>query len=334
MSGKTRKVFEKIGRFLFQKNRMPIFLFSLSIGPLVAAFFLYHEKQSFNVLEETSSVAMRKAKSAFQRKTRKEAFLTKHENSDPYFLDKEIESLCFLNQEKNQLKGWLSHPAISNKDKLYRRIHFLENGENRLSFSEDEIQVSKTCKETVEKQRYPIEIDASDLQKLLSIVEESPSDHFHNFHTRGLSEKHEMCSISPKGIAPAISKVRLDADRASQPVPECGNCESGRPSDHFHNFHTRGPSEKHEMCSISPKEIAPAISKARLDADRASQPVPECGNCESGRPSEEMDNRPSSLKGRPQLLICNFSMTKKNTPLQNEVFEITMDLLKREFLSK
>jgi len=226
MSGNATKVFEKIGRFLFQKNRMPIFLFSLSIGPLLAAFFLCMEKQSFNALEETSSLAMRKAKSAFQRKTRKEAFLTKHENSDPYFLDKEIESLCFLNQEKNQLKSWLSHPAISNKDKLYRRIEFLENGENRLSFSEDEIQVSKTCKETMEKQRYPIEIDSGDLQNLLSIIEENPSE---------------------------------------------------------------------EM---------------------------------------RVDNRPSPLKGRPQLLICNFSMTKKNTPLQNEVFEITMDLLKREFLSK
>lgn len=226
MSGNTRKVFEKIGRFLFQKNRMPVFLFSLSIGPLLAAIFLYMEKQSFNALEETSSLAMRKVKSAFHRKTRKEAFLAKHENSDPYFLDKEIESLCFLNQEKKQLKDWLSHPAVSNKDKLHRRIHFLENGENRLSFSEDEIQVSKTCKETLEKQRYPIEIDPNDLQNLLSIIEESTNE------------------------------------------------------------------------------------------------------------EKEMDNKPSSLKGRPQLVICNFSMTKKNTPLQNEVFEITMDLLKREFISK
>jgi hypothetical protein len=214
MSDKARKIFEKIGRFLFQRNKMPIFLFSLSIGPLFAAFFLYIEKQSFHALEEMSSLAMRKAKSAFHRKTRKEAFLAKHENSDPYFLDKEIESLCFLNQEKNQLKGWLSHPAISNKDKLSRRVHFLENGENRLSFSE----------ETMEKQRYPIEIDPTDLQKLLSIIEESSSE------------------------------------------------------------------------------------------------------------EKRIDYRPS--KGRPQLLICNFSMTKKNTPLQNEVFEITMDLLKREFLSK
>lgn len=226
MSGNIRRFFEKIGRFLLQKNRMPVFLFSLSIGPLLAAFFLYVEKQSFTVLEETSSLAMRKAKSAFHRKMRKDIFLAKHENSDPYFLDKEIESLSFLNHEKNDLKGWLSHPAVSNKEKLLRRIHFLENGENRLSFSEEETQMSKTCKETMEKQRYPIEIDPADLQSLLSHIEEIPNE------------------------------------------------------------------------------------------------------------EKPGSNIASSSKGRPQLLVCNFSMRKKNTPLQNEVFEITMDILKREFLAK
>lgn len=210
------KVFEKLGKFLFQKNRIPIFLFCLSVGPLASAFFLYVEKQSFEAIEQTSAFAMKRAKNAFQRKTRKSTFLAKHENSDPYFLDKEIESLSFLALEKQQLKKWLSHPAISNKDKLTRRINFIESGENRLSFTEEEIQVSKTCKETMEKQRHPIEVDVEDVKNLLAQIED---------------------------------------------------------------------------------------------------------------PSNEP-------KRRPQLLICNFSMTKKSTPLQNEVFEITMDLLKREFLHK
>jgi hypothetical protein len=195
---------------------MPIFLFALSIGPLASAFFIYLEKQSFDAIEQTSAIAMKRAKSAFHRKMRKSTFLAKHENSDPYFLDKEIESICFLTVEKKQLKEWLSHPAISNKDKLNRRIQFIESGENRLSFIEEEIQVSKICKETIEKQRHPIEVDGDDVKNLLAKIEDP---------------------------------------------------------------------------SMDPKR-------------------------------------------RPQLLICNFSMTKKSTPLQNEVFEITMDLLKREFISK
>lgn len=219
MSGNLKKVFERIGILVLQKKWWPIFLMLLGLGPLGAAFFLYQETQSFLDLEETGSLAMGRVKSAFQRKLRKEAFLAKHENSDPYFLDKEIESLRFLEREKRQLKGWLSHPAISNKEKITRRMQFLEGNENRLSFAEGDIQTSKTCKETMEKQRNPIEIDAEDLNNLLAHIEET------------------------------------------------------------------------------------------------SEPN-------------------TSAKKVPQLLICNFSMTQKNTLLQNEVFEITMDLLKREFLAK
>ncbi len=222
-------LFEKTGRWIFQKNRMPLFLLSLSLGPVLSALFLYSEKQSLETLQETSSTAMRRVKSAFHRKAKKDAFLAGHGPSDPYFLDKEIESLHFLESEQELLKKWLSHPAMANKDKLIRRMHFLSSADNQLSFTEENIQVSKTCKETLEKQRYPIEADSDDLKKLLHSIEETSFDQ------------------------------QLSVDPIANPIAN---------------------------------------------------------------------------RSRPQLLICNFTMTKKNTLLQNEVFEIKMDLLKREFLSK
>jgi len=221
------KWFEKIGRYTLQKNRVFIFLLALSVGPLFSAFFLYAKKQSFQDLEMTCSYAMKRAKKAFDRKMQRHLFLKNYENSDPYFLDKEIESLTFLNREKELLKGWLIHPAVSNKEMISRRLQFLEGEENRLCFTEEEIQISSTCKETLEKQRFPIEVDVSDLQTLLTRIE-NPQNNL----------------------------------------------------------------------------------------------------------AQEKDSQNFWSKGRPQLVICNFSMTKKSAPLQNEVLEITMDILKREFLSK
>jgi hypothetical protein len=212
-------MFEMIGKIILLKKRMPLFFILLGLGPLCAAFFLYTQQQSLQSLQETSSMALQKAKSAFRRKAKKDTFLAKHAESDPYFLDKEIESLCFLNQEKEKLKGWLAHPAVPNKEKLLRRLQFLESAENRLSFAEEEIQTSKICKETKEKQRVPIEVDAQDLKTLIHLIEEFQMNPF-------------------------------------------------------------------------------------LDAGQHA---------------------------RPQLLITEFSMARKNTLLQNEVFEIKMDLLKREF---
>jgi len=209
--------FEKMGRLLFAKIRLPFFIVLLILPPLFSALYLFSKTQMIETLQDRFFLAMKKGKTAFARKERKEKFLARHSKPDPYFLDKEIESLSFLTNEQVSLKQWLLHPALSHKDLLADRLHFLQSAENRLSFSEEEIQLSKLCKETVEKQRKPVEIDSEDLKKLLCQIEEIPT----------------------------------------------------------------------------------------ID----------------------------DTQKRPQLLITHFSLHKKATPLHNEVFEIQMELLKREFLT-
>jgi len=209
--------FENAGKFFFQKIRPSFFLIFLGIPPLVSSFFLFQEKKSMEVFQGQFSSISLKAKTAFEKKSRKERFLEIHKNSNPYFLDQEIESLSFLCSEKERIKNWLSHPAIANKSILQKRLHFLESNQNRLSFIDEEIQMSKFVKETIEKQKNSIELDEEDLKNLLGLIEETNSN-------------------------------------------------------------------------------------------------------------------PDSLKkNRPQLIISDFSITKKNTPLQNEVLELKMDILKREF---
>lgn len=204
---------ELSGRFFFQRLRTPFFLAFLGTLPLASSFFLFSEKQATELFQDQFSSIALKAKTAFAKKIRKEKFLETHKNSAPYFLDKEIESLSFLENEKARLKSWFAHPAIANKDALKKRLSFLESHQNYLSFADDEIQISKTYKETLEKQRERVEVDSDDLKNLLALIEET---------------------------------------------------------------------------------------------------------------SEE-----SNL--RPQLVICDFFLKKKTTELQNEVYELKMDLLKREF---
>lgn len=208
-------LFEKLGRFFFQRISTPIFLILLSIGPLAAGFYLFSEKQSTDIFQEQFYLMMNKAKSALEKKAFKERFFEMHKNSDPYFIDKEIESLSLLEEEKKRLQHWLSHPAISNADVLAKRLRFIESGENSLSFAEEDSRIAKMYKEVIEKQRHSVEIDAHDLKRVLSVIEETS---------------------------------------------------------------------------------------------------------------------PASLKAnRPQLIITEFSLSKKTTNLQNEIFELKMDLIKREF---
>lgn len=164
---------EKLGLFFFKRVGLVIFLSLLALGPICVGLYLYNEKQTIDLLWEQFYASSRKAKTAIAKKERKEKFVVRHSHSDPYFVNKEIESLVFLADEQALLKKWMNHPSIAHKQPLKQRLHFLESGENVFRFKEEEVQFSKLYKETVEKQRDPVEMNNDDLKKILSLIEES-----------------------------------------------------------------------------------------------------------------------------------------------------------------
>ena len=190
----------------------------LATPPLITWIIIAHESQELDIVQDRFCWAMNKAQAALDRKMRKERFLERYSPSDPYFLDMQVESPVFLEEEKNQLTKWLAHPALTEKRSLLERLEFLDSEENTLCFTEEEIQFSNAWKETLEKQKRSIQIDNNDLKKLLTLIEDIP--------------------------------------------------------------------------------ISGSLSKSQ----------------------------------RPQLIITDFTLQKIQTPLQNEVFELNIELLKREFL--
>jgi hypothetical protein len=172
MSIEMQSIFVRLGRAFFSRMQILLFLLVLSIPPLCAGIYLFTNSRSFLSLHEQFEACLKKAKGASERRIRNERFLVRHKKPDPYFLDKEIEAMSFLIQERNQLRNWASHPAISNKELVLARLNFLESDQNRLSFVEENIQSSRQFKETVEKQRHPIEMNNDDLKILLSRIED------------------------------------------------------------------------------------------------------------------------------------------------------------------
>ncbi len=107
---------------------------------------------------------------------KKEAFLNRYSETMPYYLDQEIESLLFLESEKKWLEELATHPATSSKQEIQKRLEEIK--ENRLSFSEGAIREAGKVRETVEKQRRPIELDEDDLSCLLAQIEDRPVGNF------------------------------------------------------------------------------------------------------------------------------------------------------------
>jgi len=165
---------EKTGRLFFAQMR-PFFFFSLLSAPLLVSLaILFLRNSQIEEMECGLQQAQSKSKAAFERKTKKERFLSRYSDANPYFLNQQIESLLFLQNEKKQIESLLRHPALPRKEALEERLAFLNRGENRLVFAEENIRSNERINETEEKQRHPVQMEETDLQKLLAILEDLP----------------------------------------------------------------------------------------------------------------------------------------------------------------
>ena len=165
---------ESCGKLCFSRFR-PSFFYALLLIPFIlAGSYLLSQNAFQQELESRFTDAAKKGKIAIQRKMRKEKFIHRYSSADPFFLDKHIESLSFLENEKANLKSMIPHPALQNKQSLQERLAFLESEANRLAFIEENIRTSSQIKETEEKQRRPIQMSETDLQRLLAALEDIP----------------------------------------------------------------------------------------------------------------------------------------------------------------
>lgn len=165
---------ERCGKLFFSQIR-PLFFFVLIAFPLLGSgLFLYQEQSKINDLEERFARAARKEKSAIGRKERKERFLKRYSNADPYFIDTQIEGFSLLQNEKRLIESLLSHPAFPESKHLKERLSFIQ--QNRLSFAEDHIAASTSMKEVEEKQRHPVQMDECDLKSILCLIEDVAID--------------------------------------------------------------------------------------------------------------------------------------------------------------
>ncbi|MES2274350.1 MAG: hypothetical protein V4487_09195 [Chlamydiota bacterium] len=164
---------------LFFLRMTPLFFFFLSALPLIVAMiFLLLQNSRLEELEARFRETTLKGKIALEKKGRKEQFLKRFSHPDPYFIDQQLESLAFLEKEKEQLISLIQHPGWIHNESIQERLNFLNRGENRLQFAEENIRTSSQLKETDEKQTAPVQMDEEDLQKILALLDDIPIGSF------------------------------------------------------------------------------------------------------------------------------------------------------------
>jgi hypothetical protein len=93
------------------------------------------------------------------------------QGKDQFYLNKELESLQVLEGESEELKKILKNSFHPDEEAIRRRLHFLSSGQNAISFTEGQEKHFSNCQETLVSLAHPIEVNVSDIKKILSRIE-------------------------------------------------------------------------------------------------------------------------------------------------------------------
>jgi hypothetical protein len=144
----------------------------LLLSPLPLLYFLVHHTVTVDYikkLDEQVDILLTKKEQSDAVQKRQHSVLSSLVQSDPFYIDKHLESLLFLESEIKKMEAVFSDTALDESSQ--KRLHFLKEGPNRLLFAEDKIRNKNKVREVMERQQHQVEMHEEDLKKLLCLVE-------------------------------------------------------------------------------------------------------------------------------------------------------------------
>lgn len=173
---------KKIKNFHLQEKilKFPIFLTFSFLGFVPLIFAVCYHLHFFYRMEANKCRAQdisRRLQQAAVIKQKKQDFYSRFRDADPYYLDKTVEPLVFLNGEIRFLETALKYKAFEYCDAMKDRLAFLKE-QNRLRFCEKDRFSGSLYQEVHEKQIHPVEIDLEDLKVILTYIEGAKFQNF------------------------------------------------------------------------------------------------------------------------------------------------------------
>ncbi|MCB1107571.1 MAG: hypothetical protein KDK76_05710 [Chlamydiia bacterium] len=147
------------------------FYFCCLVPTFILLFSISQKKERFKEIKEEVScldVRMERVKELHKDQY---AFFKAYGKNDHFFLDHEIESMELLKPEIEALRLVMNSPPFESCDNIKKRLEFLTKGGNRFVFSEGSRRVKNRIEEVELFQKRPVEINAHDLRKILTVVE-------------------------------------------------------------------------------------------------------------------------------------------------------------------
>lgn len=154
------------------KSRLVTYLLVLGVIPFIFVFMNFMGKRA--QINETQSLIENIKERAYlldKRQSRNYAVREHFKDSDHYYLDKQLETLKFLEPEIEGLHKLESNKNYAGDENVKQRLEFLTGDANRLQFSEGNVQNYQWVQESTDTLIHPVEVNVSDLKRILSLIE-------------------------------------------------------------------------------------------------------------------------------------------------------------------
>jgi hypothetical protein len=153
-------------------NRLIIYLLCLGLVPFAIVLILFTSQQShLEALQSNLDVIQHQALIKEKKQALNVAVRHHFREADHFYIDKYLETLVFLEPEIEQLQKIIVDKNFADDERVKKRLEYLTSQANSLVFSEGVVQSFPQFQETTETLVHPVEVNASDIQKILARIE-------------------------------------------------------------------------------------------------------------------------------------------------------------------
>ncbi len=168
--------FKKKSLFSFRSKQPIHYLLVFGFIPTFILFYIlvYHylsEEDFFTSIENQIAKVHQTAESKEKKQSLNNCVRNYYCAADHYYIDQELESLTFLNHEREALEKLITSSTFTGNAAIEARYSFLTRESNHLLFNEGTMQSGEGFQETTEILSHPVEVAAEDLQEILSKIE-------------------------------------------------------------------------------------------------------------------------------------------------------------------
>ncbi len=153
-----------------QKRALIYTLFAGLLPLFFAAVWFWGAKQQVVEVQESFDFLVAQIATKQSKQAQNRAVAQLFSNADHFYIDKRLETLTFLETELEQLQT-LVDGSLPLAEPLLKRYDQLSGPQNALSFIEGQVHSYPTFQETSETLAHPVEVNVSDLQKVLALIE-------------------------------------------------------------------------------------------------------------------------------------------------------------------